>query len=458
MVESLLEHTKHIDGWKMATRNLTLLFCLLMIVICTGAGQQAIELSLAKRYLREFELACRRDNGDLWGIPLDGPLLFVDLKSRFVIANQVDAKGNLKQQGDIFAGTMPADIMLGNTAMEWSGVKWTLIIWQFLPQTPKARTRLLTHEAFHRIQDKIGLAPPESPANSHLNDLEGRLWLQLEWRALTKALKAQEKEETLAAIEDALVFRAHRRSLFPESSKGERSLELHEGLAEYTGVRLSETSAVEFADDIRKAPVKHKTFSRSFAYISGPAYGLLLDEYASGWRRTLKITDDLGLLLANAVGTALPSSPAEQAGRRSAKYKGASLRTAEVKRQRQLKQQIAGYLAKLVDGPVLILPIPFGSSGSFNPREIIQLSDHEMIQPSGTIKAEWGILTISGGGAFLDDRNKVVHVTMPPAPKERPLVGDGWKVQLNDGWTVRPAKRRGDYMVVENDQPRQSSR
>lgn len=434
----------------MFTYALTMLFCPLMIVVYANEEQGNISLPLAKQYIQEFESACAQDDGVLWGMPLNGPVIFVDMKSRFVVANQADAEGNLKQQEDMFAGTMPPDIMLGNTAMEWSGVKWTMIIWQFIPDSPKARTQLLTHEAFHRIQDKIGFPPPPSPPNSHLNELDGRVWLQLEWRALKKALET-EGQETLAAIEDALIFRAYRRSLFPEPSKGERPLEMHEGLAEYTGVKLSGTSRMEFANDIQKAPEKFKTFSRSFAYISGPAYGLLLDEYGSSWRESLKVEDDLGLLLGEAIDFRLPPNLQEEAEKRSAKYHGASLRTAEEKRERELQKQIADYLAKLVDDPVLILPIPSGSSGSFNPREIIQLNDYEMIQPNGTIKAEWGILTISGSGAFVDNRKKVVHVTAPPIPDARPLMGNGWKVELSEGWIVERAKRQGDYILVEKD-------
>src|SRR4051794_35256182 len=82
------------------------------------------------------------------------------------------------------------------------------------------------------------------------------------------------------AIADALLFRSYRRSLFPAAAKNETALELNEGLAEYTGVKLSSADLQEAtlrADLILRQARNNPTFTRSFAYISGPAYGALLD-------------------------------------------------------------------------------------------------------------------------------------------------------------------------------------
>ena len=43
----------------------------------------------------------------------------------------------------------------------------------------------LAHELFHRIQSGLGLTRPEA-GNRHLDTLEGRYLLQLEWRALAR--------------------------------------------------------------------------------------------------------------------------------------------------------------------------------------------------------------------------------------------------------------------------------
>src|SRR5262249_2823009 len=153
------------------------------------------------------------------------------------------------------------------------------------------------------IQTDLGL-PPNDPANVHLDTLEGRYWLQLEWRALARAL-ASSRDEQRHSIQDALRFRQHRRSLFKGAASTENALELNEGLAEYTGIKLSGLTADQqqrlLLQHFETYPTLFRTFVRSFAYLSGPAYGLLMDQHAAGWLRKIRPGDDLGQLLATAL-------------------------------------------------------------------------------------------------------------------------------------------------------------
>ena len=62
-------------------------------------------------------------------------------------------------------------------------------MWDFttaLP-TPRHRREFMLHELFHRIQPDLGLITL-SGQNAHLDTVEGRVWLRLEWRALARAL------------------------------------------------------------------------------------------------------------------------------------------------------------------------------------------------------------------------------------------------------------------------------
>src|SRR6185369_13484981 len=114
--------------------------------------------------------------------------------------------------------------------------------------------------------------------NSHLDTLNGRIWIQMEWRALERALR-QTGPARKSAIADALLFRSYRRSLFTDSAGNENALEINEGLAEYTGVKLSSADLQETvmrADIILRQARNNPTFTRSFAYVSGPVYGALL--------------------------------------------------------------------------------------------------------------------------------------------------------------------------------------
>ena len=105
--------------------------------------------------------------------------------------------------------------------------------------------------------------------------------MRLEWRALAKGLRATNQAERRTAIEDSLLFREMRRSLFLGAAEEERALEMHEGLAEYTGTRLAAGTRVERVklalDSLLRAEL-NESYVRSFAYGSGPAWGLLLDQ------------------------------------------------------------------------------------------------------------------------------------------------------------------------------------
>ena len=189
----------------------------------SSTERQAIDTTLAGQYLSRSRGRLQTDNGKLWGVSLCGPMLFVDRATRAVVANQADSEGRLKKDGQVFVGRLPEKELIANTSTRWAGVHWTMVMWP-LPENKEARAKLMAHELFHRIQEQIGL-PASNPSNNHLDSMEGRTLLQLEWRALRAAL-ARSGAQRRAHAMDALVFRSHRRALFPEAGANERGLRM----------------------------------------------------------------------------------------------------------------------------------------------------------------------------------------------------------------------------------------
>jgi hypothetical protein len=66
-----------------------------------------IDLSEAKTRFGEAKQLTKVDHGQLWGKSLDGPMLFVDPRTRFVVGNQPDAEGVLKPAAGVFIGNLP---------------------------------------------------------------------------------------------------------------------------------------------------------------------------------------------------------------------------------------------------------------------------------------------------------------------------------------------------------------
>jgi hypothetical protein len=394
--------------------------------------------------LREADAICRGDNGALWGVSLCGPILLVDPATRSVFANQAGGEKLLKPEGDVFVGKLPEQINIANTAVDWAGTKWTMVMLP-LPEEPHQRAALLAHEMWHRIQGEIGL-PPSGATNDHLDTRDGRYWLQLEWRALAAALQAAGPARKEAA-QDAMLFRARRRELFSDAAKTEREMELNEGLAEYTGAKLSgapDPARFVVERELKDAPAKN-TFVRSFAYATGPAYGLLLDDTGGDWRKEVRASHrDLAELLLGR--EKLPDKIEAAANERAPKYGSVELAVAEDGREQARRDLVKNYRARLIDGPVLVIPLQ-KMNMEFDPGNLVPLDSLGTVYPNIRIVDDWGILTVSKGGALLSADFSRITVSAPNSTEGKPIEGDGWKLELKSGWTILPADRRGDFKV-----------
>jgi hypothetical protein len=422
---------------------------LIMFTTNATAQSSSIDTKLAAQYFRELKQTSDRDNGKTWGVPLYGPMIFVDPRSRNVVANQADLEHRLSPQDGVFTGTLPNELNPANTAFEWAGVHWTMVLWP-VSEFRQSRERLLLHECFHRLQEKLGL-PARDAVNAHLDTLNGRIWIQMEWRALERALR-QTGPAQRSAIADALLFRHYRRSLFPDSANNENALELNEGLAEYTGVKLSSADLRETAvraNLILRQARNNPTFARSFAYISGPAYGALLDLSGKPWRASMKQSSDLGALLQQGYGITVRVS--ETAARAAlSRYEGEEIVTVETQQEQRRNQQIAEARKKFIDGPVLLLSLSSEVRYSYDPNNVIGIDASNTVYPTMRLVDAWGVLTVSNGAWVERDASGHVISARVPAPSDlsaRPLKGDGWSLELTDGWEVVPGERSGDVKI-----------
>lgn len=435
----------------------------ILAALNTAAQAPPIDTAKARQYFAEAKALSDKDNDMLWKVPLCGPLLFVDPNTRSTVANQADAEGKLKPLEGVFEGAAPPELGVANTAMKWAGVEWTMVMWP-LPQYKQPRMRLMMHECFHRVQAQIGLQPTDAQ-NGHLDSLDGRIWLQMEWRALEHAfwqdLNARRKD-----ISDAIYFRNYRRSLFPEAAKNENALEMNEGMAEYTGFRLSTSSPEEYAVAVaawlRAAPTRTPSYGRSFAYTSGPAYGGLLDSAVStpqgarhlnlrsrDWRKGLTPTTDLGQLLARAYAVKLPTTTDKaEAIRRAERYDGSEVIAIETEKEVKHQARLAAARKAFVDGPVLVLPVGQEFNYTFDPNAVLTLDD-KLTLYEGEIQVSdtWGLLKITEGVLFVRDNGRILRVQVPaPADVSKtPLTGKGWTLDLKPPWQVVPEGRAGDF-------------
>lgn len=398
----------------------------------THPAAAQVDPERAQAYFAEAAALCAREGGRLWGVSLCGPMVFADPVSGTIAANQ-----------RVPDAPRPRVLGYANAALEWGGERWSTFIWPMIPDDEGARARMMLHELFHRVQPDLGLYLATSEGeNEHLDTPEGRYWMQLEWRALAEALRADGPRQ-IQALRDAMAFRSARRKRFPGAAERERISEINEGLAQYTATAAAassaETAAADAVTQLVEAPDRD-SFVRTFAYASGAAYGVLLDARSPGWTRRIRATDDLGELLMTAADIE-PSRSVELAARC---YGEPELWAAEEEREAVRQARIAELRARFVDGPVLV--VPRGRNASFITTGVTPIPGHGTIYPSFRVSGDWG--RIEAEEVLMSPDGTTLAVPAPFATEGRTLSGDGWTVVLETGWTVEPGPRDGDYQVV----------
>ena len=392
-----------------------------------------VDQQRAQEYFKEAQALCERDGGRLWGVSICAPMVIGDARTRTFATSQPPPHA-----------PRPQLIGLLNGPIQWGDTMWAALTWDTIANWP-ARTRgeAFVHESFHIVQPKLVLHGPAG-ANEHLDSVDGRYWLRLEWRALARALR-ESGELRAQAVRDALAFRQARHTRYPDKVESERALYITEGFASYTQTVLaapSEADAIARALELLAGAEDGESFVRTFTYTSGPAYGLLLDASSPGWTRTARGSDDPPAMLMRALGV----QPVADAAAAAARYGGAELRAAEEHRDQQRQARIAGLRRRFVDGPVLVMP--GGGSGLSDSRGAVVIPDvgtiyfhaYRMTGPWGALEADNGVLVSSDG--------RTRCLSAPVRRDETTISGDGWTLKLAPGWVAREGARRGDFEVV----------
>ncbi len=409
-------------------------WCLLFVAVAVVPAAAQVDQARAEQYFKEAQALCERDGGRLWGVSLCGPMVIADA-----------ATGTIATSQPAPAGDRPRALGFVNAPVQWGAVTWSAYNWQMIPKDdPGERGRLFMHELFHCIQPRLGLLTGGSAGDaSHLDSLDGRYWMRLEWRALARALGASGSGRT-SAIADALAFRAARHQRFPGAAAAEHPVEINEGIATYTQYVTGSNSPEDASRHARATLADAETatsFVRTFAYASGAGYGLLLDALSPGWHRKITAASDFGQLLSAAAGvTAAPDAAAA-----ARLYDGASLRAAEEQRDREQQAIIAELRRRYVDGPVLV--VPRAGSGSINNMGATVIPGAGTVFRAMANKSAWGFFD-ARDGALISADGQTISLPAPVVVDATTMKGEGWTATVGPGWTVQPGPRPGSFRVV----------
>ncbi|WPO89450.1 hypothetical protein [Chryseobacterium sp. HR92] len=427
----------------------TLLTILFSVCALSIKGQkQTISHDSIAVYFNELKAASKK-NIQLWNKDLYGPIILIDPKTRELYANEPDTEGILKHNGTIYSGILPAKINIANTAINWGGKRWAMIM---LPLTSNRNNRinLLAHESFHSIQPSLGFTL-NNVENNHLDQKEGRVYLRLELEALKQAVRSTSEKELQKHLTNALTFRKYRNILYKDSGNTENLLELNEGMAEFTGIIVSgrnneqtKSFLLSGIEDFMKNP----TFVRSFAYHTTPVYGYLLYQRDPSWNKKISAKTDLTDYFIKSFGIRIPAVLQKTVDKLSGDYNGKAIMKEEAEREEKTKKLIAEYKLKFIQQPHF--EIKFEKMNvSFDPRNIVPLEDKGTVYPNIRVTDLWGILTVENGALMSPNWDKI-SISNPVKIENKKISGDGWTLELTDHYTVVKDESNGNYKLYKD--------
>lgn len=429
-----------------------LIFIAAIIVLSSchrDKGLDWLSTGKASEYFRLVEEVCNRDNGSLWGENLYGPVMYVDNRNRTIYANVADREDNLKARDGIFTGVLPKERIITNTMIEFGGVKYAMVP---LPET-EDRYRIITrtvHSLFHCYQDRHGLKP-STFSTRHLNDRNARLYLKLEWKALTYAIGTA-GETRNQAMRDALVFRGARRELFPSAIVNENKFENYEGLATFTYIKLCNSGGEEIQKRILEyldRIYQNNSYAWGYGFVHGALYATLLNDKGFDFKQIQQSDFDLGKAALEAYGVTLPVVCRDVAGSLALNYDIQAIRAEESEREAMINENTRRIVTTFMEKPVVTISME-SPNFSFEPEDINALDTLGTLYKRLRVSDNWGRLAVNDGGALLTNDLHLLRVSAKDIVVDKNhLSGAGWHLVLNDGWHAVPSGD-GSYTIKKN--------
>ena len=417
----------------------TFLISFLILIVCNTLLAQdkndsenlasCVELS---NTFNDIKTICDKDNGKLWGVNLYAPILCID-NNRDLWSNQKDLQGQLQTCGEVFIGKYPLNKNIANSTVDVYGQKWVMLRLP-LPADTIDRNILFCHEMFHYWQDSLGLVPDKVYNNVHMDAKDARVLLNLEWKAFLTACRATDSSLRKMAIRDGLTFRKCRQQKYSQYYQDETAFEVHEGLAQYTGIKLSVSSDsmyIHILDKEAESYMNKENIVRSYAYFSGAVMGYLLDKSACEWREQIDGNSDLGFLLQKAYNILLPEDREEHVRQRRSFYNYDSIMEFESLRD-SMQTKKKGELVNLFTQNIKKLPLR-NMQISFDPNSVINLEGIGNVYKNARIIDDWGILETKGEGSVLiaeDWRAVILPYANSIETNNNVEETESWKLQL----------------------------
>ncbi|MDR1356961.1 MAG: hypothetical protein LBJ58_04750 [Tannerellaceae bacterium] len=398
-------------------------------------GQQPCDKTPEESLQQAAVILNEQKSKDLWNVTLNAPLIIIDHienKMYFTAIEDGEVQPFREEEWN-------NKVTLANSFSEYEGKRYVTIIHAALANaTCEQRINILAHEIFHLHQNSLGIENTMS-ANYHIDEVEGRALLQIEMKALQQAL-----DGNLSGLFDALCVRAYRQSLYPDNN--EDLYELNEGLAEYTGAKLSGANMKEYAKARLTYDIK-RGYANAFAYFTGSSYACILDQLYPTWRYDKDLSKGMTYLIKKVRPEYAVAIDDAHLRKLLGGYDYDGILSGE---REELKSfgNIAAFEDLIKPGTAKLRIINRGNFNlSYNPNDrIITLSDGATLLRNITIMAELGEIKVTSGIVRPNDWSTLY--LLPPQKIEGNLIkGDDYEIRLNQGW--RMIEKDGLHEIVK---------
>ncbi len=402
------------------------------------------------------------DNGKLWGESIWSDDILV-LGFDNTIYSLTPLENSKTKDSIVFYKKIPSNTLgFSNAAQQYNGKEYAVVLTNYLNDN----SATIIHELFHVLQHKhINL---NGNPISYLENYDARLWLRLEYQALKNALSLIDKNAKANAIKkyinDALLFRKLRQSKYNDLLKSEIEIETSEGLANYTGFLLS-TYPNKYQKTIREINQREQaeTYTRSFPYATGPAYGLIFDYLEIEWKQGLdKTYNFLDIYETQYLKKKIETTNSGiESSRKRNNY--IEIQKQEIERKNKQDKLIEYYTDKLITSPTLKVTSIGGSyNRTFNMNGTLALDSARIIfsgiKGSATSADDFGNFMILSGkdklgvaGVMLTwiDEKMTFVFPLPFKVEGNRIIGEFYEIELNQGWEVKKLNTKGDLEIVK---------
>lgn len=418
--------------------KLKLIFILILLASFESKSQpQDTLLNKLSDYIDLFKSETTKENSKLWGISFDMPVIIAtsDYKNYIITNKQIEG---FKAYKSIFYGKTDEIKPGGQGRKTWRDKEWAFFTYPFESfNNNKDLLNLYYHEAFHRNQIFLNLKGNWTQCK-HLNASEARTLLKLEYYALFKAFNEKDYKPYLI---DALTFRAYRYYLYPNAYNEEQEIEILEGLANYTGLKLSGFSNKEISKKLQNS----MTFNpQTFAYITGAFYSFILDKSGKDWRNKIKKHDNFLYFTQKIIGFKLPENLTLHIKNVRNKYNWKEISKEEKTISKEISNQEKIYNKTFLKNPVVKISTK-ECKGYLFQSSIIYPFKNGKIYNGVTTQGDWGKL-VAKDEIFIADE---IYLPTPFKITYKQIKGKGWIIYLNDNWTISQTSKNY-FELIQN--------